>query len=1013
MMDKFSVDMLRLVSFNSRGLNSDKKSYLCHLLSECDVLFLQEHWQSDKQLHDLNVLSHEHNATGVCGFSNDDVLAGRPYGGCAIFWRNTLSLSVRLITTNSRRISALLLTSNAGLKLLCLSVYMPYEHDLASFDDFQFELSVIDSLISQYADCHVIIGGDFNVDFDRNRLHTTVLDNFCVNSSLFPVYRHRNSCVDYTYHFNMQSFSVIDHFLVSEQLFQHCVLKQYVSHDVDNMSDHDALCLRLQLDISCFRLSDRVFYSRPSWTKATDAHINSYQNALRSGLDSIAIPHSALVCQDPFCCDAAHIADLNTFVREITAACLQAADCSLPTVRLHGSRGSIPGWSEFVEPLRKNSLFWHKVWIECGRPHDGTVASIMRKTRAKYHHAIREVRRKETDIVNLRFASALTENRSRDFWHEVKHIRNSKNKVSSVVDDCCNADDVANLFSTKYQDLYTSVSYDDSEMMAIRDDINNSLSLDGSYDKFSVNVDDVCSAIFGLKRGKSDANGRLSSDHFIFACKELAVYLSFLFSALLVHGHVPSDILASRLIPIPKGKNTNITNSANYRAIALSSVFVKVFDVIFLHKFNGKLCTSEMQFGFKRNHSTTMCSMVLKETLAYYTTDGGVAFCTLLDATKAFDRVNYCKLFRELLKRDLPAGFLRLLLNMYTNNVAHVFWNGFSSRPFCVMNGVRQGGIISPILFCVYLDGLLLELRNSNVGCYIGNFFVGALAYADDLALLAPSASAMRLLLKICDDYSKKFSIVFNASKSACLMVTRYKLLQRCIKKPEFYIDGKFIDFVNEYAHLGHIISDSMDDKHDILHRRNMLCGKINNVLCFFCQQNPVVKLQLMCRYCSDHYGSVLWDLNNPLVEDFCIVWRKGLRRSFDLPRCTHSLFVPVICGLLPLKYELSFRQAVFIDKCLNSVNSSVKFVLRNGLYFSRMHSPIGRSAQFCSTFFEVPLQAIGCVKRSRAWQLLYDRSMYEHCDRINVIRELLAVKHGYLELHLFSSLILNAFIEF
>jgi len=71
----------------------------------------------------------------------------------------------------------------------------------------------------------------------------------------------------------------------------------------------------------------------------------------------------------------------------------------------------------------------------------------------------------------------------------------------------------------------------------------------------------------------------------------------------------------------------------------------------------------------------------------------------------------------------------------------------------------------------------------------------------------------MRLLLKICDDYSKKFAIVFNASKSACLIVTRNKLLQRCIKKPEFYIDGKFIDFVNEYAHLGHITSDSMDDK--------------------------------------------------------------------------------------------------------------------------------------------------------------------------------------------------------
>jgi len=110
---------------------------------------------------------------------------------------------------------------------------------------------------------------------------------------------------------------------------------------------------------------------------------------------------------------------------------------------------------------------------------------------------------------------------------------NGKNKFSSVVDDCCNADDVANLFSTKYQvlGLYTSDAYDESEMVAIRDAINNSLSLDGSNDNFSVNVDDLCSAIYFLKCGKSNANGRLSSDHFVFAFKELSVYLSFLASS--------------------------------------------------------------------------------------------------------------------------------------------------------------------------------------------------------------------------------------------------------------------------------------------------------------------------------------------------------------------------------------------------------------------------------------------------------------------------------------------------
>ena len=124
---------------------------------------------------------------------------------------------------------------------------------------------------------------------------------------------------------------------------------------------------------------------------------------------------------------------------------------------------------------------------------------------------------------------------------------------------------------------------------------------------------------------------------------------------------------------------------------------------------------------------------MLKETLAYDTVDGGTAFCTLLDATKAFDRVNYCKLFRILLDRDIsPAVFIFVCFSIYTrtsNSVVCVSWNGVCSRSFVIENGVRQGGIVSPILFCIYLDdGLLHLLSGSGIGCYIGHVFTGALA---------------------------------------------------------------------------------------------------------------------------------------------------------------------------------------------------------------------------------------------------------------------------------------------
>lgn len=166
-----------------------------------------------------------------------------------------------------------------------------------------------------------------------------------------------------------------------------------------------------------------------------------------------------------------------------------------------------------------------------------------------------------------------------------------------------------------------------------------------------------------------------------------------------------------------------------------------------MSKYQDKLSTSDQQFGFKSKSSTNMCTLVLKETISYYVKNQSSVFCTFLDATKAFDRVHYCKLFRLLIKRKLPSCIVRTLINLYTSSEVRILWAGLTSDFFVVSNGVKQGGVISPSLFCIYMDDLLVRLSQCGVGCFIGFNFVGALAYADDIVLLAPTA--MRRMLAV------------------------------------------------------------------------------------------------------------------------------------------------------------------------------------------------------------------------------------------------------------------------
>ena len=99
-----------------------------------------------------------------------------------------------------------------------------------------------------------------------------------------------------------------------------------------------------------------------------------------------------------------------------------------------------------------------------------------------------------------------------------------------------------------------------------------------------------------------------------------------------------------------------------------------------------------------------------------------------------------------------------------------VQWGDKMSSYYEVRNGVKQGGVLSPILFILYMDVLLGRLKKSGTGCHIGSTFCGAFGYADDVVLLSPSLSGVKTLLEICAEYSEDYDVKFNPEKSKLML---------------------------------------------------------------------------------------------------------------------------------------------------------------------------------------------------------------------------------------------------
>jgi len=159
------------------------------------------------------------------------------------------------------------------------------------------------------------------------------------------------------------------------------------------------------------------------------------------------------------------------------------------------------------------------------------------------------------------------------------------------------------------------------------------------------------------------------------------------------------------------------------------------------------------------------------EAVKYYTKLGNKLFCAFLEASKAFDKVLLSGLMAKLTSGNvLCLCFIQLVQWAFLFSCVEFTIIG---SPFYIHCGLRQGGVLSPLLFAIYVDDLISKLRESGYGLHIGSLLIGSILYADDIALLAYGCYGLQLLISISSTYGMRWDIRFNPQKSQLAVAQR------------------------------------------------------------------------------------------------------------------------------------------------------------------------------------------------------------------------------------------------
>ena len=436
---------------------------------------------------------------------------------------------------------------------------------------------------------------------------------------------------------------------------------------------------------------------------------------------------------------------------------------------------------------------------------------------------------------------------------------------------------------------------------------------------WDVTVEEIQGMIKKLKKGKSPGPDGMVSEHILFGGGTLILWLKHMFNSIIRYESIPSCFKFGVTTPIHKGKGKDPLNRGSYRGITVTPVIAKLFEYILLERFKPVLQDSGQpclyQTAYQEGLSCEEAIFTTQEAIRTLLQEDGHAFLTLFDIEKAFDSVEHPVLLKCLFDAGLNGKGWRLMKSWYEGSSLCVKISGHLSSPVGIERGVRQGSVLSPLLFIVLMDGLGYQLASKKAGISIEGLFVGGGLHADDVRTVSNTKRGVEEQADIVKSYVESHGLKINEAKTEVITFARDNLK---FVEDEVTIHDVNVPFVSKGCCLGYwwhrsLLSVSAVEENISKARKAFFnCGCLGD---FQGNLNPLTSrsIYLTCVIPVLLYGCENWILNDQLILDLECFQAWAGKRILGLTKHHSNTIVPIALDLPFIQAHILIRKLKFL----------------------------------------------------------------------------------------------------